>query len=329
MLIQVPQGSNFQLARAQELLLMVQEAHHEFDRSQQDPSWDWDVDKSPIQIQGKSYTIKQRFGFAEYLFLLGEILKTDLKDLGNIGRDRVPFGFIAHDESSNALFVVFRGTMTPAEWLTNVQFKPGSEPFLNKESLGTVHRGFHKIYTRADRGPDPFRKRDDKPSIKDTIERAIRGDSSATPPVEPCSPESQVFVTGHSLGGALATLAALHIKEMHVFQTKPILYAFANPRVGGLRFYEQFLDLECYRVANCEDIVPTLPLASVELASAQAEDTTSVSLKESQLAALSALLADLDYHHIGETIAFTLHKGSIADNHIIPVYKEALGISEL
>jgi triacylglycerol lipase len=332
MLIRVPQGSNFQPSLARELLLLVQEAHHDFDKSQSDPNWDWDADTSPISIEGKTYTIKKRFGFAEYLFLLGEILNTDLQDLGNVGRERVPFGFLAHEEASNNLMIVFRGTMTRPEWLTNMQFKPGSDPFLDKEALGKVHRGFYKIYTRADRGAHPFNRKDDKPSIKDTIERTIRGGagtpegSAATPPTEPCSPESQVFVTGHSLGGALATLATLHIKEMHYFKTQPILYAFANPRVGGPQFYEQFQDLECYRVANTEDIVPTAPLASVEVTSAKAQDAASVSLRQTQLAHLSGLLADLDYHHIGEPICFTLHKGSIADNHIIPAYKEALGI---
>jgi triacylglycerol lipase len=324
MLIQVPQGSNFQPSLARQLLLLVQAAHHDFDTSQSDPTWDWEADKNPISIEDKTYSIKQRFGFAEYLFLLGEILNTDLQDLGNAGRERVPFGFLAQDEASNNLMIVFRGTMTRPEWLTNIQFKPGSDPFLNQEALGKVHRGFHKIYTRNDRGALPFNPKDDKPSIKDTLEAAIRGGAGSA--AEPCSPEAQVFVTGHSLGGALATLATLHIKEMHYFKTKPILYAFANPRVGGLRFFEQFQDLECYRIANTEDIVPTVPLASVEFTSAKAEDTASISLRQTQLAHLSGLLADLDYHHIGEPICFTLHKGSIADNHIIPAYKEALGI---
>ena len=331
MMIQIPQGSSFQPELAKELLLLVQEAHHEFDRAQRNPEWDWDTDQSDINIQGKTYTIKRRFGFAEYLYQWREILNTDIQDLGNVGRDRVPFGFIAHDEASNNLYLVFRCTMTPAEWITNIQFKPGSDPFLDKEELGKVHRGFYKIYTRNDRGPNPFKKQDDRPSMKDTIEKAIRGDgeaASGTPPTEgpeACPPTAQVVVAGHSLGGALATLATLHIKEMNYFDNKPILYAFANPRVGGLKFFEQFQDLECYRIANSEDIVPTLPLASVEFTS-ESQDTASVSLRQTNLAHLSAILADLDYHHIGEPIYFTRHKGSIADNHIIPTYKEALGI---
>ncbi|MEB3316543.1 MAG: lipase family protein [Cyanobacteriota bacterium] len=330
-LIQIPQGSHFNPELARELLLLVQEAHHEFDRSQRDHDWDWDTDRSPITVRGKTYNIKLRFGFAEEFFQPREILNTDVRDLGNAGRNRVPFGFIAHDDDSNNLYIVFRGTMTPAEWITNIQFKPGSDPFLNRKELGKVHRGFYKIYSRADRGENPFSHQDDKPAMKDAIEAAINGNAaggstSAEAPTT-CSQTSQVYVTGHSLGGALATLATLHIKELRYFNQKPILYAFANPRAGGLEFFQQFHDLECYRIANSEDIVPTLPLASVEFTSAS-EDTSSLSLKKTQLAHLSALLADLDYHHIGEPIYFTLHKGSIADNHIIPIYKEALAIHD-
>ncbi len=143
--------------------------------------------------------------------------------------------------------------------------------------------------------------------------------------MDPCPKDAQVYVTGHSLGGALATLSTLHIKDMNYFLNPPILYAFANPRAGGLKFYEQFDGMNCFRVANSEDIVPTLPLASVELTS-NSTDTTSQSLEKIRPALLPALLADLDYHHVGEPIYFTHHKGSIADNHIVPTYKEALGL---
>ncbi|CCI16993.1 putative lipase [Microcystis aeruginosa PCC 9807] len=268
---------------------------------------------------------------------LGEILKTDIRDLGGVGRERVPFGFIAYNKESNAVYIVFRGTMTPAEWITNAQFKPGCESFLGENDLGKVHRGFHKIYTRKDIGSNLVKEEDDIPSIRECIENAIKGCPKhtiglwPTEAIEKCSPDAQVYITGHSLGGALATLATLHIKEMKYFQKAPILYAFANPRVGDLKFSKRFDDLDCFRIANSEDIVPTVPLASIDLTSGS-NDKTSESLKESlkkqkELSLLfSAVLPDLDYHHIGEPIYFTNHKGAIADNHIIPAYKEALGI---
>ncbi len=336
MILKIPQNSNFKLEIAKELLLLIEEAHKEFDRSQSDLDWKWETDRSPIDVGGKTYEIKLRFGFAEYFFTLGEILNTDINGLGDIGRKRVPFGFIAYDKDSNSVYVVFRGTMTPAEWITNAQFKPGCEPFLRENDLGKVHRGFHKIYTRKDIGPNLFKKKDDKPSIRECIENAIKGCPKhtiglwPTEAIEKGPTEATVYTTGHSLGGALATLATLHIKEK-INPFKPILYAFANPRAGGVDFSKRFEGLECFRIANSEDIVPTLPLASIDLASGS-NDTTSKSLEKTNLPKLfspklfSSLLPELDYHHIGEPIYFTHHKGAIADNHIIPAYKEALGI---
>ncbi len=332
MILKIPQNSNFKLEIAKELLLLIEEAHKEFDRSQSDPDWEWDTDRSSITVDGKTYEIKLRFGFAEYFFTLGEILKTDIRDLGGVGRERVPFGFIAYNKESNAVYIVFRGTMTPAEWITNAQFKPGCESFLGENDLGKVHRGFHKIYTRKDIGSNPVKEEDDIPSIRECIENAIKGCPKhtiglwPTEAIEKCPTDATVYITGHSLGGALATLSTLHIKAK-INPFNPILYAFANPRAGGVNFSKRFEGLECFRIANSEDIVPTLPLASIDLTSGS-NDTTSKSLaKTKNLPKLfSSLLPDLDYHHIGEPIYFTHHKGAIADNHIIPAYKEALGI---
>ena len=317
-MLAIQQNINFNLEIARKLLLLVEQAHKDFDKSQnEEEEWDWETDVNPILICEKAYKIVARFGFAEYFYSLGEILGADITDLMGVVRKRVPFGFIAHDEERNELYVVFRGTMTPAEWITNLQFKPGYEPFLSDEQLGRAHRGFHKIYTRADLGHKPWDPADDIVSIKDTIEHYIMG----------CSSEAQVYTTGHSLGGALATLATLHINRIGHCSKSPILYAFANPRAGDLAFSNMFDGLECFRIANSEDIVPTVPFASVDLASTS-NDTASKSLSKTPSSAFSGMLPDLDYHHIGIPVYFTNHRGSIADNHILPCYKEALGILE-
>jgi hypothetical protein len=347
-MLKIPSGSNFKMEIAQELLLLVEYAHKEFDTSTADKRWKWDDDRSPIPnnripmpIRNKEYEVKTRFGFAEYDYLITslkpnfrDIMGKKIQEIGGIGRKRVPFGFVAYNQEANAVYVVFRGTMTPAEWITNFQFKPGCEPFLNKKDLGEVHRGFHKIYTRKDIGDNVVDPKDDRPSIQDCLEKAITGCTAnaigqwPSQGIIKCPKDAQVYVTGHSLGGALATLATLHIKEINYFNSSPILYSFANPRAGGQQFAERFNGLECFRVANSEDIVPTVPLASVDLKANQTNDTTSKSLEETKklTSLFSPLLPDLDYHHIGEPIYFTNHKGAIADNHIILAYKEALGL---
>tara|TARA_R100000988_G_C3977600_1_gene155060 strand:+ start:336 stop:1088 length:753 start_codon:yes stop_codon:yes gene_type:complete len=63
-----------------------------------------------------------------------------------------------------------------------------------------------------------------------------------------------VFFTGHSLGGALATLAASrwNTETTH-------LYTFGSPRVGGKKFVQSFKTRERYRYRNNNDIVTKVP----------------------------------------------------------------------
>jgi hypothetical protein len=61
-----------------------------------------------------------------------------------------------------------------------------------------------------------------------------------------------IWVTGHSLGAALATLcAARHPNVQGV-------YTFGSPRVGDAAFRES-LEVDIYRVVNNADIVPRVP----------------------------------------------------------------------
>ena len=73
---------------------------------------------------------------------------------------------------------------------------------------------------------------------------------------------AHVFVTGHSLGGSLATLCTADVRaSLNVTTT---LYAFASPRAGDPAFAARF-NAECpdtWRIVNTEDIVNTVPLAA-------------------------------------------------------------------
>ena len=63
-----------------------------------------------------------------------------------------------------------------------------------------------------------------------------------------------VFFTGHSLGGALATLAA---SRWNTITTH--LYTYGSPRVGGRKFVKSFLSSNRYRFRNNNDIVTRVP----------------------------------------------------------------------
>ncbi|RCN30532.1 triacylglycerol lipase [Ancylostoma caninum] len=72
----------------------------------------------------------------------------------------------------------------------------------------------------------------------------------------------KVAFTGHSLGGALATLAAARAARQGLRPGNKILvYTFGAPRVGDSTFAANFNRIipNCYRVVFRHDIVPHLP----------------------------------------------------------------------
>ncbi|GGD94512.1 lipase family protein [Paenibacillus nasutitermitis] len=140
------------------------------------------------------------------------------------------FGFLI--ESERAAILAFRGTSSATDWVTDliaqqIVFKPA-----NKRCL--THRGFTDVYMSAKQ--DIFRLLDTLPGNK------------------------PLFVTGHSLGGALATLAALDIVTNRSHK-QLIVYTFGAPRVGDpsfVRHYNKNVPVN-FRIQNEYDIVPHLP----------------------------------------------------------------------
>ena len=118
------------------------------------------------------------------------------------GRDVDTQGFIAVDESR--LLAAFRGTESLPDWLTNLQTVRDPGPWRNTR----VHEGFQDAFHAA------------ALRIGETIGRE-RGDR-------------QVWLTGHSLGGALAVLLAATLLESAIPVTG--LYTFGAPRVGNNAF---------------------------------------------------------------------------------------------
>lgn len=77
-------------------------------------------------------------------------------------------------------------------------------------------------------------------------------------------PKWQVYVTGHSLGGALATLLALELASSRMAKCGALsvtMYNFGSPRVGNRRFAEVYNKKvkDSWRIVNHRDIIPTVP----------------------------------------------------------------------
>jgi triacylglycerol lipase len=195
------------------------------------------------------------------------------------------FGFVARNRASGLVFVVYRGTESPEDWIADFTFPQVAHP------LGNVERGFAGVYDQT------------AASVAAAIQRA-----GGTP---------NVIVTGHSLGAAVAALAAADIATSGA-AAQTALYSFAGPRVGDLAFAAGFNSrvAAAWRVVNTEDIVTTVPLATPALSSGI--------VPHNPLSFLNNLGQTLDYEHVGNAVAFTTHTGSIAGNHDMQVYIAAL-----
>lgn len=78
-------------------------------------------------------------------------------------------------------------------------------------------------------------------------------------PVLALARDKPLFITGHSMGGALAMLTACRLAKIGV--PPSAVYTFGAPRVGDPAFCDGYA-LPTFRVVNRLDLVPELPIAS-------------------------------------------------------------------
>ncbi len=157
-------------------------------------------------------------------------------------RTRTIYGFWATDKASGEDVIVIRGTLTPREWMKNLQVTQRAFP---PDAEGArVHRGFLDIYKSFDLDRGPF-----EGSFADAIEGGAFAGRT-------------LVVTGHSLGGALATLAATEMARAgETAQTR--LVTVASPRVGNGAFREAAGDIDtARRICNLPDLVPMVPFST-------------------------------------------------------------------
>jgi hypothetical protein len=123
--------------------------------------------------------------------------------------------------------LVFRGTLGLGDILTDAQFLP--DDWL--PGAGKVHGGFQ----------DALQK------VWGRVETRLAGFPHP------------VFYTGHSLGAALATLAAARAVIEGRMPRPAALYTFGSPRVGDSTFTATLRSVYHCRVVNDKDIVATVP----------------------------------------------------------------------
>jgi predicted lipase len=136
---------------------------------------------------------------------------------------------------TNDLFISFRGTESMRDLITDCQCDMLTPAYGNEESRVRVHSGFYLAYL----------------SVRESILRRfenVRTDAT------------RLFISGHSLGGALALLCALDIQYHHP-ATEIFLLTIGQPKVGNRSFAESTNRRlsNYFRIVNGDDIVPKIP----------------------------------------------------------------------
>lgn len=146
--------------------------------------------------------------------------------------------FVAYDPDAPAVWVSFRGTspLSLKDWLDDLDFTKVSYDACSSQGC-KVHKGFLQSFQ----------------SVKDRILALVQLHTTAHPGVP-------VHVTGHSLGAALAELAALALAENGTPADEVL--TFGCPRLGNSAFADYFkskITVAHFRVTHNADPVPHLP----------------------------------------------------------------------
>ncbi|KAF2878178.1 Alpha/Beta hydrolase protein [Massariosphaeria phaeospora] len=143
-------------------------------------------------------------------------------------------GFIALDYTHNIIVLSFRGSVSGDNWAANLNFSTTETTIC---PTCDAWEGFWESWLEA------------QSVVLTTIARALEA-----------YPKYKVIATGHSLGGAVASLAAGVLRSQGV---PADLYTFGSPKLGNFGLVEYLSSrangTRTIRVTHKDDIVPQLP----------------------------------------------------------------------
>lgn len=231
--------NKFDLNRAIELMQLSEYTYDQFDYFKSNSNLDgWSPSDASYSIMRTLYAYEK---------------------LDNNVISKLPIGFIAKKENVSPLvpdiFIAWRGTSTGDEWAGDFDFKKTTCSFLSGGEK--VHKGFQQLYIQGGYELDVSPQKvvlDYLDSIKTT------------------TPEYNLWITGHSLGAALATLNICDI-VVNTPRKNAKMYNFASPKVGDKNFvttFQKYIGTNCcntnalsnccsWRIVNTNDTVPKLP----------------------------------------------------------------------
>lgn len=178
-------------------------------------------------------------------------------------------------ESPQDIVIAFRASATSKDVKADIDYPQVVYPFVPYS--GYTHKGFTSVYS----------------ACRNQIIAALRE-----------LPPKTLYITGHSLGGALAVLNAIDVAANTHF-TRPIMVNFGAPRVGNPAFaatYNYFVP-RSIRVVNVNDAITNLPFK-----------------KSKPLISKTVLY----YQHVGHQFSLDFNGSGILGDHKINNYLKAI-----
>lgn len=165
-----------------------------------------------------------------------QISLTLVADLETSGSTTDISAYMAIDEPNQDIIIGVRGSSNLYNWVTDLRFLQTSCEY---GVACRAHRGF------LDAAQDII---DD--NFYDSVRDALKD-----------YPRANITVSGHSLGGAVALLLGVYIRENWPKRTVHI-YTYGAPRVGNVPFMNYIHNQEngrTFRITHFDDVVPRLP----------------------------------------------------------------------
>lgn len=159
----------------------------------------------------------------------------EITGINPFGGKETMFAYYFVSTAMNVHIVSFTGTWNIQEWEDDLDYFQVAPSQLNNFQNGQlVHGGWYKVYI--------------------SVRSAILGYYNML-----ANANTQLVITGHSLGGSLSALCAFDMSQINV--NNLYHYSYAAPPVGNPTWSNSFDQLvyNSWRIVNSADIIPTLP----------------------------------------------------------------------
>jgi len=196
--------------------------------------------------------------------------------------------------NSTTALISFRGSQGTRDWIANMQINEQSTEF------GMVHGGFLRAYF----------------DIKEKLQAFLDESLGA----------HNLVLTGHSLGGAVATIAASEWRSRYPIQS---IYTFGQPAVGDRAFrnsMERFNET-FYRVVNDDDIVTKIPPGYKHVGrkiklppNSELRNSANESLGAPEIENSEEMISELEFHQLQGRLY--LESQSIGTEGLLPSFSD-------